>query len=100
MARVQSVLVLVQSLPLLITINALGALNDLFIASVVLVVCAVFLLAAAALGLRSPALRTAMAASHRSDRRRSPHPGPLVVVGVLRRGFSSGAVTGPTPARV
>jgi len=32
-------------------------------ASVVLVACAVFLLAAAALGLRSPALRTAMAAS-------------------------------------
>ncbi|MGA3537754.1 MFS transporter [Micromonosporaceae bacterium DT194] len=62
-ARVQSVLVLVQSLPLLITINALGALNDLFSTSVVLVACAVFLLAAAALGLRSPALRTAMAAS-------------------------------------
>ncbi|MEU3457258.1 hypothetical protein ABZ671_27185 [Micromonospora sp. NPDC006766] len=48
LARVQSVLVLAQSLPLVITNNALGSLNDLFSASVILVVCATFLLAAAA----------------------------------------------------
>jgi hypothetical protein len=57
--EVQSVVVLAQSLPLLLANGVLGSLNDLFNVDVVLVVCAVFLLAAAALGLRSPVLRTA-----------------------------------------
>ncbi|MBQ1076786.1 MFS transporter [Micromonospora sp. C31] len=59
LARVQSVLVLAQSLPLLLTNNVLGSLNDLFNVNVVLAVCSVFLLLAAVLGLRSPVLRTA-----------------------------------------
>ncbi|GAA0460039.1 hypothetical protein Ade02nite_14210 [Paractinoplanes deccanensis] len=59
LARVQSVLVLAQSLPLLLTNNALGALNDLLTVDAALTACATCLLLAAALGLRSPALRTA-----------------------------------------
>ncbi|MEU8658577.1 MFS transporter [Actinoplanes philippinensis] len=59
LARVQSVLVLAQSLPLLLTNNALGSVSDLFDADVALTVCAAFLLVAAALGARSPALRGA-----------------------------------------
>jgi MFS family permease len=59
LARVQSVLMLAQSLPLLLTNNALGSVSDLFDADVALAVCAVFLLVAAALGARSPALRGA-----------------------------------------
>jgi hypothetical protein len=59
LARVQSVLVLAQSLPLLVTNNVLGSLNDLFDVDVALAVCAAFLLLAAVLGVRSPALRAA-----------------------------------------
>ncbi|MGC4806647.1 MFS transporter [Micromonospora sp. DT233] len=69
LARVQSVLVLVQSLPLLLTNNALGWLHDASDVDVVLVVCAAFLLVAAALGVRSPVLRTATLAAAPSRRR-------------------------------
>ncbi|WP_018791070.1 MFS transporter [Salinispora arenicola] len=59
LARVQSVLVLAQSLPLLLTNNVLGSLNDLYNVNVVLAVCSVLLMLAAVLGVRSPVLRTA-----------------------------------------
>ena len=59
LARVQSVLVLAQSLPLLLTNNVLGSLNDLFDVDIALGVCAAFLLLAAALAVRSPTLRAA-----------------------------------------
>ena len=59
LARVQSVLVLVQSLPLLLTNNVLGSLSDLFDVDAALVISAAVLLLAAALGVHSPALRAA-----------------------------------------
>lgn len=59
LARVQSVLVLVQSLPLLFSNNLLGSVSDLLGAGAALAVCAVALLLTAARALRSPALRGA-----------------------------------------
>ncbi|PZG24299.1 MFS transporter [Micromonospora craterilacus] len=57
LARVQSVLVLTQSLPLLLTTNAFGWLADVVRAPAVLSGCAVVLAVAALAALTSPALR-------------------------------------------
>ncbi|WP_433528113.1 MFS transporter [Micromonospora sp. CA-263727] len=57
LARVQSVLVLAQSLPLLLTTNALGWLADVVHAPAVLYGCAAVLAAAALAALNSSALR-------------------------------------------
>ncbi|HWS31692.1 MAG TPA: MFS transporter [Actinoplanes sp.] len=54
LARVQSVLVLAQSLPLLLSNNVLGSVADLLDAGAALVVCAVALLLTAVWALRSP----------------------------------------------
>ncbi|MEV6815969.1 MFS transporter [Micromonospora sp. NPDC051296] len=57
LARVQSVLVLAQSLPLLLTTNVLGSLADAVRAPAVLSGCAVVLATAALAALTSPTLR-------------------------------------------
>lgn len=57
LARVQSVLVLAQSLPLLITNNALGSLSDAARTPMVMYLCAAALAMAGLAALRSPALR-------------------------------------------
>ncbi|WP_229400950.1 MFS transporter [Micromonospora okii] len=58
LSRLQSVLVLTQSVPLLLANNALGTLTDATTASTVLVICSVVLASTAALALTSPPLRT------------------------------------------
>jgi MFS family permease len=58
LSRLQSVLVLVQSLPLLLTNNVLGALADAATTRSVLYLCAAILLVSAAAAMRSSALRT------------------------------------------
>lgn len=65
LARVQSVLVLAQSLPLLLTTTVLGRLHDGAGVDTALTVCGALLLAGAALGWRSSVLRTAALAPGR-----------------------------------
>ena len=76
LARVQSVLVLVQSVPLLLTLNVLGRFADLFTVDVALLACAVFLLVSAGFGISSPVLRTATLAGAAAD----PPPGAAPAV--------------------
>jgi MFS family permease len=59
LARVQSVLILAQSVPLLLTNNVFGALNDRFDTTTVMAACAALLLVTAVAGWLSPTLRAA-----------------------------------------
>jgi hypothetical protein len=59
LARVQSVLILAQSVPLLLTNNVFGALNDRFGTTTVMAACAALLLVTAVAGWLSPTLRAA-----------------------------------------
>jgi MFS family permease len=77
LARVQSVLILAQSVPLLLTNNALGVLDDRFDTSVVLTVCSMLVLATAVAGWLSPVLRGASLESRPQSTEVPPPVEPL-----------------------